>query len=37
MVTAVLFYVEVFIILLFLVTAFTICCSRLGNISFRKR
>lgn len=37
MVTAVLFYVEVFILLLFFITAFTICCSRLGNISFSKR
>lgn len=36
MVTAALFYVEAFIILIGLIIAFTICCGRLGGISFRK-
>lgn len=36
MVTAYLFYVEVFIIGLGIILGVIICCSRIGSISFRK-
>lgn len=36
MVTAALFYVEVFVILIGLIIAFTICFGRMGGISFRR-
>lgn len=36
MVTAYLFYVEAFIILLGVILGVVICCSRIGGISFRK-